>query len=320
MEQSQLRVITVAGVSSLETIATFDGNNLSFSPDGTLFAIVNGLDVSVYNTNSLQPILSVEPTFANFPFGVIEVAISLDNSMLAITSQDSVYVWDIRTGEVLHRFQDEDTESFTNLVFDMSGTKLVSGNNEGEIIVWSLSRSQIERVTQIAGYCDLVDIRLRTDGDLIVLCSDSMRVIDIDSGQETQNFRVMGTDPLLFDAPYSLSLDGSFLAISRSVFSNNVNAIITLRNMQSGRTRDLSIFGFVEAFTLSPDGTILAVSEHDLLNDRNVDTGISFFGTTSGTRLSFIPLESATQQLTFSPGNRLFAFAENHIIYLMGVR
>src|SRR5690606_6508664 len=108
---------------------------------------------------------SVEPTFANFPFGVIEVAISLDNSMLAITSQDSVYVWDIRTGEVLHRFQDEDTESFTNLVFDMSGTKLVSGNNEGEIIVWSLSRSQIERVTQIAGYCDLVDIRLRTDGD-----------------------------------------------------------------------------------------------------------------------------------------------------------
>src|SRR5690606_28949792 len=98
---------------------------------------------------------------------------------------------------------------------------------------------------------------------------------------------------------------GSFLAISRSVFSNNVNAIITLRNMQSGRTRDLSIFGFVEAFTLSPDGTILAVSEHDLLNDRNVDTGISFFGTTSGTRLSFIPLESATQQLTFSPGNRL---------------
>lgn len=153
--------------------------------------------------NNVKPLLSIWPinnsdTIQNFKFVLPakanSLAVSPDGNYLVAGIQENIYIWQIVTGRMLTMLT-KHYQPINCIKFTDDGSHFVSGGQDGQVIVWSLSASignpyQTETVEQLHAFSDhalpVTDIWIGTGGMRALMVSVSMdrtcKIYDLGSG------------------------------------------------------------------------------------------------------------------------------------------
>ena len=107
-------------------------NQAAFSPDGSALAMsVEGM-VTLWDSESREPIVGLEHTDR-----VFGVTFSPDGRRLATSAGRTVRVWSVPEGKCLHKFRA--FRAYSECVaFSPDGTMLVAGSREGRVRIWEV--------------------------------------------------------------------------------------------------------------------------------------------------------------------------------------
>lgn len=154
-----------------------------FGPKGTAFS--GGLDPEArrwdLNTGKSTGV------FPNHYRGVICIASSDPANLLATSSGDVIWLWDLDTGKKLRQF----TASKDNLVFSISfspdGKQLLTSNFDNILRVWNVGNGkESKRITDSRGVC----ATFSPDGKRIASggCDSSVSLWDAATGEELRTY------------------------------------------------------------------------------------------------------------------------------------
>lgn len=151
----------------------------------------------------MKPLLSMWPvnssdTIQNvkfvLPARVNSLAVSPDGCFLAAGIQENIYIWQIATGRMLTMLT-KHYQPINCIKFTDDGSHFVSGGQDGQVIVWSLSSAvgnsyQTEAVEPLHSFSDhalpITDLWIGSGGMRAILVSVSMdrtcKIYDIASG------------------------------------------------------------------------------------------------------------------------------------------
>ncbi|HUE97606.1 MAG TPA: hypothetical protein VMN99_00045, partial [Anaerolineales bacterium] len=112
-------VITVENASSLrleKIIGAGKVNDIAWSPDGTVIAVIQDFDISFYDAVSLQLI-------GNAGVGGTEAVFSPDGNTISIIGESEVIIWDLTKKETTWAFPFEDVFA-KQLAYNNKGSRL----------------------------------------------------------------------------------------------------------------------------------------------------------------------------------------------------
>ena len=143
---------------------------------------------AINNSDTIQNVKFVLPGKAN------ALAVSPDGVFLVAAVQENIYVWQIATGKMLTMLT-KHYQPINCIKFTDDGSHFVSGGQDGQVIVWSLSAAignpyQTESIEQLHSFSDhalpVTDLWIGTGGMRALLVSVSMdrtcKIYDIGSG------------------------------------------------------------------------------------------------------------------------------------------
>lgn len=143
---------------------------------------------AVNNSDTIQNVKFVLPSKAN------SLAVSPDGCYLIAAIQENIYIWKIATGKMLTMLT-KHYQPINCIKFVDDGSHFVSGGQDGQVIVWSLSAAvgnayQMESVEPLHAFSDhalpVTDLWIGTGGMRAILVSVSMdrtcKIYDIGSG------------------------------------------------------------------------------------------------------------------------------------------
>lgn len=143
---------------------------------------------AVNNSDTIQNVKFVLPGKAN------SLAVSPDGHFLVAAIQENIYIWQIATGKMLTMLT-KHYQLINCIKFADDGSHFVSGGQDGQVIVWSLSAAignpyQTESIEQLHSFSDhalpVTDLWVGTGGMRALLVSVSMdrtcKIYDIGSG------------------------------------------------------------------------------------------------------------------------------------------
>ncbi|KAH7908313.1 hypothetical protein BJ138DRAFT_373116 [Hygrophoropsis aurantiaca] len=153
---------------------------ICFSPSGARMALAfeSGL-VAVWDASTAQPLINNKESHRE---PVTSVNFSPNNTTLASASRDkSIQLWEVETGETLHRLQHEDPVLCQ--AFSVNGRMIVSGCQGGLCSTWDVETGQLLR--KLRGHNESVNsVAISGDGLFIASGSDdkAVRVWDSKTG------------------------------------------------------------------------------------------------------------------------------------------
>lgn len=127
-------------------VGTIDvlADDLSFSADGTLLAVAQGNDATVWSVDDATPV----STLTGHLGSVWSVAFDPSAETVATTSQDgTVRLWNAETGAPRLVLPGHDIVS-AGIAFVSDGTALVSGGGDGVARVWALDLGDLMGIAQ----------------------------------------------------------------------------------------------------------------------------------------------------------------------------
>jgi len=135
-------VISVFDVTTQKLIHKLEGHSmpvrsLCFSPDGSLlFTASDDMSVNVYDLARAQLVDS----FTGHTSWVLGVACSPDRRHFATSGSDrTVKIWDLAGKECIHSFDSCHEDQVWSVAYNMDGTKLVSGGDDGVLQIYEVS-------------------------------------------------------------------------------------------------------------------------------------------------------------------------------------
>ncbi|UCG47868.1 MAG: hypothetical protein JSU94_20615 [Phycisphaerales bacterium] len=142
---------------------------LKFSPDGSALAVAAGSDIRVRDTRSGEVKLTVGGRKR-----VRAVAFSSDGGLLAAACSDgigidlsAVYVWDARSGVLVHSFKGHD-DYLHSIAFSPDGRTLASSGRFQEAFLWDIELKKLIRRLPRAG--DLYESLAFSPGGRLLAC------------------------------------------------------------------------------------------------------------------------------------------------------
>src|SRR6185369_2789035 len=107
------------------------------------------------------------------------------------SSDESVIVWDVASGTLLHRLQGH-TQTVYSVAFTPDGTRVVSVGGDGLMIVWDVSSGEMVQQIPIAGTV-LTSVAITPDGTSAVVAANSatslaILLIDLNTGELIRQF------------------------------------------------------------------------------------------------------------------------------------
>ncbi|MDQ3817056.1 MAG: caspase family protein, partial [Acidobacteriota bacterium] len=208
----------------------------AFSPDNKLLAIASYDDVPGHvrtinfwevATGKRLPAPRIEFVWNGAPFRS-ELAFSPDGKTLAYSGGDnSVILWDIATGQQLHKLTGHSHHVMTN-TFSPDGRLLATGSMDKTVGLWDVATGQrLQTLETGSGESELYTVRFSPDGQTLLGGSrdHTIKVWDVNTGRL---LRVLEghTDSVL---SISLSADGKLLA------SGSSDGSIRLWDVNGGR-------------------------------------------------------------------------------------
>ena len=182
-------------INGHRTPPTYDGDQVSFSPDGTQLALCNRAVVTVQNSDSRAAV--AEFHVANSDTRCC--CFSPDGRLVAVAAGKTAYIWDI-TGSDPHLVETfiGHTNDITSLVFS-SPSSLISASWDQSIKFWQIGVSSKDPVEADPKSISLTSAAIRsiTLQDSIAISSDSdgvMRIWDISTGICKASFQTPAKD------------------------------------------------------------------------------------------------------------------------------
>ena len=231
--------------------------DLTYSPDGTRFAVASGAGVWIYDaaTREELTLLSIsipeEGRLAGDNRYSGGVAYSPDGSTIAMAGPDptGVRIWDVGTGRLLKTFH---TERYINTIaYSPDGNTIASGGRGGRVYLWDTATGTLKN-TLISGSGD---IAFSPDGaTLAVGGRDHLRLWDVATGASLKTFNVEADVLSIAYSP-----DGSTIAVGgyqNTVFLLNAATGIPIDTLSGHGT-------YIGSIAYSPDGSTIAVGSSD---------------------------------------------------------
>uniref|UniRef100_UPI0026236F64 WD40 repeat domain-containing protein n=1 Tax=uncultured Gimesia sp. TaxID=1678688 RepID=UPI0026236F64 len=183
------QLLQFEGVAEHVKAGTSSVTSVTYSPDGHLIALGNGLDgkregstVQIRDASSAQ--LIVELT--GHSTVVTSVAFSPDGNRIASGSNDNTLrVWDTESGKQIKQFKPQSFCGFSSVAFSPDGRHIVSGGLYDSVIrIWELESG--EQIAQLDGHTNFItSVAFSPDGKYIVSGSNdvTVRIWDPEAGE-----------------------------------------------------------------------------------------------------------------------------------------
>lgn len=165
---------------------------------------------SVANNGSFaiwDPIDGVPITDVSPPFGIRTTAFSPDGQLLALGEQEQIYIFNLTAFEsdelpIVH------TDTITSISWYPRGDLLVSGGDEGQLIVWSSESAKVVR--ELEGHKDaILDVAWSPRGNYIASVSADLTTLVWDTSTWEPVFKLRGHSDSIISVDWSA--DGRFL-------------------------------------------------------------------------------------------------------------
>ncbi|MFO0801071.1 MAG: hypothetical protein U0804_26700 [Gemmataceae bacterium] len=122
------------GRKRFEVPGPADPQELTFSPDGRWLAVVDAVEVTLFDLRAGTPGRRLPVGVGEATFGC--AAFTPDGARVATgSSGGAITVWDVKTGDALVSF-DRHEGMVTGLRFSADGTRLLSASADGTALVW----------------------------------------------------------------------------------------------------------------------------------------------------------------------------------------
>jgi WD40 repeat protein len=228
----------------------------------------------------------------------------LDTSLLSITRDGKIYIWNIITEEIKKTFAIQDT-SFICASFSPDGTRIVAGTEKYGITIWDIaSGNKIQQLKAIPEdlvaqqnyeYEDIKSVEYSSDGKFIVAGAGDQTAIvwNAENGKEFAklkhaNSSCSGCLTKAFFTPDNKYVVSAY-SDSIQIFDWKARKLILQMSNAEGSFDDLA---------LSPDGRYASVIQYGRTEVWDINAGKHIFGTGS--------YESKNTSASFSPdGNYL---------------
>jgi WD40 repeat protein/class 3 adenylate cyclase len=282
---------------------------LSFSPDGSLLAIIHNSLVPekrgarVWDVGTGKVKLDIP---AGFP--AHDVAFNPDGTLLALALVEEVEIWDVRTESVRL-----DVLGLGSNVWDVEwspdGRRLLTGAGDGFARVFEFTGHGAREAMTLAGHTEsLNDVEFSPDGMQVASVSDdgTMRLWDVSPAAGHEVFNAAGTT--VWNGDVAFTPNGRYL-----LATTRPDGLVLVLDARTGEER-LRFEGHVAGsgvfgIDVSPDGTKVATASGDgTVKVWELHTGEEIFAYTG--HLSSAPeTPPGVFDVRFSPDGRLLATA-----------
>jgi WD40 repeat protein len=238
---------------------------VTFSPDGSVLAVVTGATIRLWSTGTRSP---RGPVLAGHAEDVYKVVFSPDGSLLASVSDDmTARLWDVATGRPHGTPLAGHTDTVFDAAFSPDGATLATAGWDGTARLWDVATGQ--RGPVLTGHMDaLTAVAITPDGSTVVSGSDdgTVRTWDLRTGRP--RLTLSGHDGPV--NVLALSPDGRVIA------SGDTRSV-RLWDTQTGVPRHEPLTGHTDQvidLVFAPDGgTVISGSLDGMLRIWDVATG-----------------------------------------------
>ena len=253
---------------------------ITFSPDGTLFALINEFEkIDLYETSTFEQHISISTEANGEP--ILNLAIDPSNHYLAIaigapeivtTANEVFQVFDLRTGEEylsLKRETNEIDEIFgTGIVFDRSGEYVFLSTSDGIVRRWDLSTKDEQIIGDGASRGTRI-LRSSINQIVYLIQEGGVESINWDGNKkdivpiQPQEARYFIASSLALHPTEPLLGIGYIMSSGRSDTPTQQDSVLQLWNLNSGEMLLETLVSEpgsnrVVSLAFSPDGTLLA--------------------------------------------------------------
>lgn len=237
--------------------------DLALSPDGTTLA--SGSDdrtITLWDLETGDPTMTLTDGHEGL---ITTVLFNPAGDLLysaAVEPDNAIVVWDLETGQVVDRLE-RHTNPIESLVFNVDGTRLVSGSQDNTIILWDVETG--EPITTFEGPENpVLAVDISPDETAITAASvdNTVRVWDIETAQQTHLF-----------TGHTNSVDSvDFHPEGGYVLSGAADATIRVWDLETGEeVRRIVTDASIEEVFYAPDGnTAFSASDDSIVHQWEV--------------------------------------------------
>jgi RNA polymerase sigma factor (sigma-70 family) len=255
-------------------------NSICFSPDGSAIAgtVWRREDgKQVYEVKLWDPQTGKEKaTLAGANHRLHRIAFSPDGKLLAAcsavitplgqTTGGEVYLWEIKTGDLLWQ-KEEHKDQLNGIAFSPDGKTLASGGHDRKILLWDVKTGKVLRVLEGHEEHGVCSLAFAPDGKTLASggLDGTVRLWDAEGGKLTHTLQGYAKGAIL---EVAFTPDGKTLAAGGCVPVQGkpggpepATGGVKLWDVQRGALRESVrvVLGPVRALAVSPDGSTLAV-------------------------------------------------------------
>lgn len=266
--------LTADNIDQIRPLSLLGGGgvaNFTWSPDGSMMAVLNSLGVWLVDTNSPD---SPGVLLENPNLTISAMAFSPDGQVLALGStgyesnaDQTLQLWAVETGERLPAFR-QYVDSVTVVAFSPDGSLLATGGMRGSARLWDAETGELVRnISTDRTYGWVSDIAFGPDGSQVAFSDNStyVRIWNIAQDEHQIEYEIEGG--ILGDLTFSA--DGALLFAAGDGGETATPGVLRIWDMTTAqRVTSPQFLRRLRGITASPDGrqlVLLAQSPGDVL-------------------------------------------------------
>jgi WD40 repeat protein len=287
-EDGKIRVMELSGRGATQFQHTYQGQDISISPDNQRIATVNLSGVTLWNLAG-KKLATLHP----LPKGNWVVSFSLDNKQLTTIGSDNVIrLWQV-SGKPLSAFKV--TGNPVSISFVPNGQFLAIAQLDGVLQFWTLKGEKVVEFKVTDN--EILSLAVAPDGRQVAIADDNSTIhLLTHAGQRIQKIAT-------FQAAQSNVSSLSFSPNARQLASAGDDGIVRLWGLPQQGFRHRDDGGRVLNASFSPDGQQIATLEED---------SVVQLWTLDGRQVAALSkTQSITRGMQFSPDGRQIATWES---------
>ena len=300
-------------ISNGSEVRTLKGHNKSvksivFAPEGhTIASIYDDGKAVIWDLNTGRILHTLENT--NTPGGISSIAFSPDGKTIAVANRKeyNIKLWDVASKRKICNFISKDLPA-TNIIFNLDGTILASGDKYGHLKLWDVNTKQ-----EICTFCEFnstfISLVFAYEGQNQILLSSGYKISKYRDLNKSYNYNIQDFYYQYVTSFNSHSNSIDSIAISpdgKILASSSHDNTIKLWDISSGKElRNINTKNSIYTIAFSPDG--LTIASGDAKNN------IYLWDVNSGEKIRILEGHTGrfagVNSISFSPDGKILASA-----------
>lgn len=290
-DRDTIHILEMESEAFLHTFKTPDKrsvNSYRYSPNGSTFAISNGLEINVWNVKSGE----IERTICGYADVVRDAVFSPDGKTI-VSLDDIVRIWDVTTNKLINTISAE--RSVACFAYSPNGEILACGTYDNTILLFETDTWQ--HSLTLEGHTDSVmSVEFSPDGKTLASGGNdnTIHLWNPIAGEQISKLKghKNGVNDIVFSPDNSTLVSGADDGTIRfwDVFTGKLLNSIETDPHDS-----------IDSVIFSPDGLILACT------GENGGEGIRFWNVSTGELLRTIDVDAGAFSVVYSPDGQTIA-------------